>query len=100
MQRGGGIPMKKVAAFGVTLVLSMTLTVFPAMAHGHGHGHRARTSTQDPVCSVENCSEAGHHYHDGDIYCGYHHEGGYCDGSCAAVSSDYGYGGCHHGGHC
>lgn len=88
--------MKKATAFGAVFALTMVLTAFPAAAHGR-HGHRSVTNTQYPVCAVEDCSETGRHYHGDEIYCGYHHEGGYCDGTCWTES-----GGCgsHHSGHC
>lgn len=37
-----------------------------------------------PVCTFEGCTETGRHLHDGSYYCGYHHDGGYCDGSCVS----------------
>lgn len=39
-----------------------------------------------PVCNFEGCTIIGHHLHDGSYYCGYHHENGYCDGSCISSS--------------
>ena len=37
------------------------------------------------LCEVEGCVEAGRHTHDNVIYCGYAHENGYCDNTCAAI---------------
>jgi hypothetical protein len=34
---------------------------------------------------VEGCDIAGRHSHDGSYYCGYHHDGGFCDGNCAGL---------------
>ena len=48
----------------------------------------AAVSGAYPVCPVEGCAETGRHLHDGSYYCGYHHSGGYCDGSCT-VSGAY-----------
>ena len=46
----------------------------------------AAVSGAYPVCPVEGCAETGRHLHDGSYYCGYHHSGGYCDGSCVSSS--------------
>ena len=47
----------------------------------------ADSGTAYPVCPVEGCAETGHHVHDNNYYCGYHHAGGYCDGSCVGVAA-------------
>lgn len=78
------------------------LFVMPVSAH-HGHHRQAAAGTGYPVCTVEGCTEEGCHLHDGEYYCGYDHEDGYCDGSCESVStqtySGYGCGRGHHGHH-
>lgn len=87
---------RKQSAAVVTAALLAVLLVMPVSAHGH-HGHR-RQSTVDtscPVCTVEGCTETGRHIHDGCEYCGYDHEGDYCDGACVTVS--YRGTGRHHG---
>ena len=99
---------RKMAALGMAGLMAVAFCS-PAWAHGHGH-HRgagqAAASTQAavsqgdqcPVCTVEGCAEAGRHYHDGAIYCGYAHSSGYCDGSCGdAIGNCYNYH--HHGCH-
>lgn len=76
------------------------LFVMPVSAHHGHHRQAAAVDTRCPVCTVEGCEEEGRHYHDNECYCGYDHEGGYCDGSCGAVyvqpNSGYGCGGRHH----
>lgn len=64
------------------LAMSM-LVALPASAHGHHY--QSRTDTAYPVCTFEDCTEEGCHLHDGEYYCGYDHEDGYCDGSCRPV---------------
>lgn len=86
---------KKLLTALTTAALLSVLFVMPVSAHGH-HGHHGQYQTQVqvtedtdcPVCTVDGCTEIGRHVHDGHNYCGYHHESGYCDGSCAAVVSD------------
>ena len=104
---------KKMLLAGAAVILTFSLSVFPAFAHGHGGhhgGHHGNWTTQNipgnndntgaaapntdadtgtaavsgayPVCPFEGCAETGHHLHDGSYYCGYHHNSGYCDGSC------------------
>ncbi|MCI9155750.1 MAG: chitinase, partial [Lawsonibacter sp.] len=34
------------------------------------------------LCPLEDCVSSGRHYHGYSIYCGAHHDGGFCDGSC------------------
>lgn len=78
------------------------LMVMPVSAH-HGHHRQAAVNNSCPVCTVEGCTEEGRHLHDGEYYCGYDHECGYCDGSCGISStqtySGNGCGGRHHGHH-
>lgn len=108
--------LKRFFAAAMTAALVSTLFVMPVSAHGHGHHRQVQAvqtvktntvntvdtvDTECPVCTVEGCTEAGRHTHDGHDYCGYDHADGYCDGSCAAVSNSgstrsAGYG--HHGG--
>ena len=78
--------------------LLAVLLVMPVSAHGH-HGHHRQSAADNscPVCTVEGCTETGRHTHDGCEYCGYDHEGDYCDGTCVTVSRR-GYGR-HHGCH-
>lgn len=100
---------KKIAAMGVSVLLSMMVFTVPAFAHGHhsgGHHGQAERScvvnsggsvgqtaavycpvhegcgVDCPVCTVEGCTETGHHYHGDAVYCGYPHGCGYCDGTC------------------
>lgn len=101
MMRIKKMAARKMAALGMAGLMAMAFCS-PAWAHGHGH-HRgagqAAASTQAaagsqgdqcPVCTVEGCAEAGRHYHDGTIYCGYAHSSGYCDGSCGdAIGNCY-----------
>lgn len=88
--------VKKMLAAAATAAMISLLFVMPVSAHGH-HS-RATVNTDCPVCTVEGCTEEGRHTHEGHDYCGYDHQNGYCDGSCAPVSRR-GYGrrhGCHH----
>ncbi len=97
--------IKKMLTAVTASMLIASLIVMPVSAHGH-HG-RTRTAsttvtTQCPVCTVEDCTETGHHTHDGETYCGYDHTNEYCDGSCGSCGT-YGcgttttYSGSHHG---
>ena len=74
--------LKKLFTAAMTAAMVSFLFVMPVSAHGHHH--RQQTSNNDvcPVCTVEGCTEEGRHTHDGDYYCGYDHEDGYCDHSC------------------
>lgn len=101
---------KKVTAAGLSILLAMSMFTVPAFAHGHhSGGHHRQASTgcvvradvadtdraavpgcpvhdgsgvNCPVCTIDGCTEAGHHYHDDTVYCGYLHGHGYCDGTC------------------
>ena len=100
---------KRILSLFLSAVL-LAITAVPAYAHGgcHGGGHHGRgrwDSTQQyqsapapapeasapaqpqgtPVCPYGDCATAGRHYHDGVLYCGYAHEGGYCDGNCVGL---------------
>ena len=77
-------------AAGLICALMAAALVAPAAAHGcHGgrghHGGAVRSvQTTVTVCPYEDCALAGRHTHSRVIYCGYSHDGGFCDGSCAA----------------
>ena len=62
----------------------------PAFAHCR---NRSVSETHCPVCTIEDCSETGLHCHDDRWYCGWDHQGDFCDGSCQA-NRDAGH---HHG---
>ena len=62
----------------------------PAFAHCR---NRSVSETRCPVCTIEDCSETGLHCHDDRWYCGWDHQGDFCDGSCQA-NRDAGH---HHG---
>lgn len=67
-------------------ILAAFLLAVPASAHcGHG-GYRQQTSqpvaTAYPACTVDGCTIAGHHLHNGTTYCGIHHESGVCGVGC------------------
>lgn len=73
---------KKVFAYGAAGLLMAGMAVMPVSAHGH-HGQTvAAKEAVCAMCTVEGCTETGYHIHDGQTYCGYDHECGYCDGSC------------------
>lgn len=81
--------MNKRFAAGTAAVLTALLLAAPASAHC-GHGRRAAKTAACPVCTVEDCTYAGRHTHNGHTYCGYDHEGGYCDGTCYALCEEEG----------
>ena len=92
---------RKVAALGLSVLMSMSVVTVPAFAHGHHSGGHHRRAVADcpvradaavtdgmtvpgcpvhdgsgadcPVCTIEGCTEAGHHYHNNEVYCGYQH---------------------------
>lgn len=75
------------AIISVYFVAAMTL---PVSAHG-GHHHRQpkqKVSVTCQVCTVEDCTAVGRHQHNNITYCGYDHENGICNGSCAALCED------------
>lgn len=80
--------MKRSVILGAAGILASALLAMPVSAHGH-HGHQADCGTyQDHLCEVcteEGCVQKGWHVHGDSIYCGYDHEGGYCDGTCDTV---------------
>ncbi len=69
------------------LLMTVALLVVPASAHG-GHGHCRQQTVVQPqpivyqLCTAEDCTIAGRHFHDGAPYCGAAHTGVSCDGSC------------------
>lgn len=75
---------KKLFTAAAAVALISAFFVLPVSAHGHHH--QTTSPTDYPVCTVDGCTEEGHHTHDGNYYCGYDHESGYCDGSCETVS--------------
>lgn len=75
--------VKRLLALGAASALVAAMTVSPASAHGKLH--HSKTPSTCPVCTIENCTAAGRHTHDGYTYCGYNHESGSCDGSCRPV---------------
>lgn len=83
--------LRKLFTAAAAAVLVSVLFVMPVSAH-HGHHRQAAADTGCPVCTVEDCTEEGRHLHDGEYYCGYDHECGYCDGSCGATAEKTSYG--------
>ena len=92
--------LRKLFAAAALVSIVSVLFVMPVSAH-HGHRRQVTVDKSCPVCTVEGCTEEGRHLHDDEYYCGYDHACGYCDGSCAASSTQT-YSGCgrrHHGCH-
>ncbi|MEY8319712.1 hypothetical protein AAK894_01370 [Lachnospiraceae bacterium 46-61] len=88
--------IKKMLVMGAVGILSSACLAFPAFAHGHGHHRQTQVNTNyTAVCTIDGCTETGHHIHNGVNYCGYNHSNGYCDGSCATTYSGGGHHGCH-----
>ena len=93
--------IRKILMTGAAGLVLSAFMVVPVSAHGHHYQSRSETSYSYPVCTVEDCTEEGCHLHDGEHYCGYDHEDGYCDGTCRPVrrSASGGHhgrrGGCH-----
>lgn len=106
---------RKFMAAGISVFLAAAMFTVPAYAHGHhsrGHHQAAENGcaawngteagcaamtddgiwtgeeTRCPVCPVDGCTEAGHHWHEEAVYCGYPHEHGYCDGSCVTAGEN------------
>lgn len=82
--------IRKMLAAATASLLITSLIVMPVSAHGHHGRSKAAVSTvttECPVCTVEDCTETGHHAHDGVTYCGYEHSGEYCDGSCGSCGT-------------
>lgn len=83
--------IKRVLLSALACIMAVNLLSVSASAHGgHGSGgcHGRRTGTRQTVisvCTVDGCSVAGRHVHNGVVYCGYGHESGYCTGTCLAL---------------
>lgn len=77
--------IKRLFAYGAAGLLMAGMVVTPVSAHGHHSQTDTATKAVCSVCTVEGCTETGYHTHDGQTYCGYDHECGYCDGSCGVV---------------
>ena len=78
--------IKRLFAYGAAGLLMAGMAVMPVSAHGHHGQAGAAKQTVCFVCTVEGCTTTGLHTHDNTTYCGYAHAGGWCDGSCGAVS--------------
>lgn len=86
--------IKHLLISGAACLAAAGIFASPAYAHhgGEFHGCQGRSSSYAnssyanssyaDICSFEDCSETGIHYHGETAYCGYDHEGGICDGSC------------------
>lgn len=76
--------IKHLVVSGAACLMAAGAFAVPAYAHhgGEYHGCQGRVSAYTEVCSFEDCSETGIHYHGRTAYCGYDHDGGICDGSC------------------
>lgn len=73
--------IRKLFLCGATGILMAGLSVAPVSAHGH-HSQAESATEICPLCTLEDCTETGYHIHDDQVYCGYDHSCGYCDGSC------------------
>lgn len=80
--------------FAAGFMAFMMLSLLPVSASAHCGGHRRAAdipvNTNCSVCSVEDCTIAGRHIHDGVTYCGYAHADGICDGTCYALCTEEG----------
>ncbi len=76
--------IKKLFACGAAGILLAGSIVVPVSAHGH-HRQAEDIDKICSLCTIEDCTETGYHIHDDITYCGYDHECGYCDGSCATI---------------
>lgn len=80
--------------FAAGFMALMMLSLLPVSASAHCGGHRraaaAPVNVNCEVCSVEDCTIAGRHIHDGVTYCGYAHTDGICDGTCYALCVEEG----------
>ena len=79
------IYLKKLTAGLCAALALLTVSVFAHGGHHGGHHYGQTRQTTVSVCQIAGCSIAGHHSHNGVSYCGYAHEGGFCDGSCRAL---------------
>ena len=73
--------------FAAGFMALMMLIPVSASAHCGGYWRTAAApvNVNCEVCSIEDCTTAGRHIHDGVTYCGYAHAGGICDGTCYAL---------------
>lgn len=77
--------MKKLLISALAAMCAASLLVPAAYAHGC-HGQSAGTRRAGcAVCTVEDCTLSGRHVHGKTVYCGFDHEDGWCDGSCAPL---------------
>lgn len=86
---------KRVLISSLVCILTLSLLIAAASAHGGHHGRGGgrcgqRVQTSISVCTIDGCSVAGRHVHDGTVYCGYDHENGYCSGACLPLCSEAG----------
>lgn len=78
--------IKRILFIGLVCIMTINLLTVSASAHGGCHGRSTKAQqTVISVCTIEDCSLPGSHVHNGVIYCGYDHEGGYCQGTCLAL---------------
>lgn len=79
--------LKKILISMLCAVCAISLLAPVAFAHcGHGRGARGQVRTYScAVCTAPDCELTGRHYHNGVMYCGFHHENGFCDGTCAPL---------------
>lgn len=85
---------KRILLSCAAFLMAASMLVVSASAHGGHHGQSGcygqRVQVQQtliPVCTVEGCTTAGRHLHNGAVYCGFAHAGGYCNGACLALCS-------------
>lgn len=73
--------------FAAGFMALMMLIPVSASAHCGGYWRTAAApvNVNCEVCSIEDCTTAGRHIHDGVTYCGYAHADGICDGTCYAL---------------
>ena len=80
---------KRLITTGVLVLCLALLFSFPILVYAH-HGYRSHYRQAEApysLCTIEGCTEAGRHLHDGVGYCGYNHDCGYCDRTCQLVRS-------------
>ena len=76
--------LKRLLASVLAVICIVSVLTTAAYAHG-GHHRTASRVNRCELCSVEDCELSGRHVHDGVVYCGYCHEDGWCNGTCAAL---------------
>ena len=78
--------LRKILISTLAAVCAVSLLAPTAFAHGGCHGGSRRTQPVCcGVCTVEGCELVGRHTHGRTTCCGYDHENGVCDGSCAPL---------------